>query len=79
MKIKLDYDRVKAYATAKGVKKLSDLCRRAEVNYYAVLNNRYNKSGISIEIAWQLSEFLGCTINDIVRPEYEETEAKHEH
>ena len=71
MKIVLDYDRVKAYGLNKGVKKLSDLCRRAGVNYYAVLNNRYHKSGVSIEIAWKLSNFLECTINDIVRPEEE--------
>lgn len=71
MKIKLDYDRVLAYAKPKGAKKLSEICRRAKVNYYAVLNNRYNKSGISIEIAWRLSQYLECAINDIVRPEYE--------
>ena len=72
MKIVLDYDRVKAYALNKGVKKLSELCRRAEVNYYAVLNNRYHKSGVSIEIAWKLSNYLECAINDIVKPEEEE-------
>lgn len=70
MKIKIDYDRLKAYAQVKGVKKLSDLCRKAGVNYHAVLNNRYHSSGISIEIAWQLSQFLDCTINDIVKPDY---------
>jgi transcriptional regulator with XRE-family HTH domain len=69
MKIKLDYDRLEAYAKNKGVTKLSELCRRAGVNYHAVLNNRYHKSGISIEIAWGLSQFLGCTINDIVKPD----------
>lgn len=74
MKIKLDYDRVKAYCKGKGIKKFSDLCRNADVNYYAVLNNRYNKSGISIEIAWKLSQYLECTVNDIVTPEYEEGE-----
>ena len=77
MKIKLDYDRVKAYGLNKGIKKISDLCKRAGVNYYAVLNNRYNGSGISIEIAWKLSNFLECTVNDIVKPEYEEGEDEH--
>ena len=67
MKIILDYDRLKAYAESKGIHKLSDLCRRSEVNYYAVLNNRYNKSGISMEIAWKLSDFFECDIKDICK------------
>lgn len=71
MKIKLDYDRLKAYAESKGIKKLSVLCRQAEVNYYAVINNRYNKSGISIEIAWKLATFFDCDIKDIVKVENE--------
>ena len=69
MKIKLYYDKIKAYSIPKGVKKLSVLCREAKVNYYAVLNNRYKDTGISIEIAYLLSQYLECTINDIIKVE----------
>lgn len=71
MKIVLDYDKIKALAEYKGIKKMSVLCQKAKVNYYAVLNNRYHKSGISIEIAWKLAVFFDCDIRDIVKPEYE--------
>lgn len=71
MKIKLDYDRLKAYAESKGIKKLTVLCRNAGVNYYAVINNRYKSSGISIEVAWKLANFFDCDIKDIVKAEYE--------
>lgn len=71
MKIKLDYNRLKAYAESKGIKKLSDLCRRADIKYGTLLNNRYLDNSISIETAWKLSNVLECSINDIVRPEDE--------
>ena len=70
MKIKLDYDRLKAYAESKGIKKLSDLCRRADIRYGTLLNNRYFDNSISIETAWKLSNLLECSINDIVKPDY---------
>lgn len=69
MKIKLDYDRLEAYAKPKGVKKMSILCREADVNYYTVLNNRYKGSDISIVTAYKLSQYLECTINDIIKVE----------
>lgn len=69
MKVKLDYDKLKAYAIPKGVKKLSVLCREAKVNYYTILNNRYKDSDISIANAYLLSQYLGCTINDIIKVE----------
>lgn len=72
MKIVLDYDRVKAFCKGKGVKKLSELCRRADVKYTTLLNQRYLGNGVSIEVAWKLSKFLDCSINEIVKPEEDE-------
>lgn len=69
MKIKLDYDKILAYAKPKGIKKLSVLCREAKVNYYVVLNNRYRESAASLEVAYLFSQFLECTINDIIKVE----------
>lgn len=70
MKIKLDYDALMEKAAEKKIYRMSKLCKAAGVNYFSLLNGKSKDQGISIENAWLLSEYLECSINLIVKPDW---------
>ena len=71
MKIKLNYLELQRRAEEKGIHRLSELCCNSGVAYVTLRNGKTFDRGISIETAWLLSEYLNCTINDIVTPVWE--------
>ena len=70
MKIMLNTDEVMSRAKSLGIDRLSTLCQAAGANYSTIRNNISIRAGISIENAYLLSDYLGCTINDIIIAEW---------
>jgi hypothetical protein len=66
MKIRFDFGEIERRAAEKGITKLSQLCLEAGVPYMALRKNKSRGSGASITNAWLLSDYLGCSINDII-------------
>lgn len=71
MKVKIDTGRLRIYMRKRGIRTLKQLARECGLNP----NNLYqanSRGQFTSETLWLISDRLGCTINDIIYPDWED-------
>ena len=72
MKLKVDKAKLRIIMRQRGVSTMKDLARESGVSVN-VLWHEINRTGtLSRENLWLISDYLECSINDFVYPEWED-------
>ncbi len=70
MRVVLDREKLFSLMEQKGVKKLSELCRNAGVNYKGFRSNIFQRKRMSVENYWLIADYLGCHVEELQKVDW---------
>lgn len=71
MKIVLNYSEIERIMAEKRIMSYRQLSEGAGLPLKTVYNNRNYAKSVTITTAWLIADYLGCKIDDIVKPEWD--------
>lgn len=70
MRVYIDREKLFSLMERKGVKKLSELCRNAGVDYKGFRSNVFQRGRMSAENYWLIADYLGCHVEEIQKVDW---------